>query len=83
MQNWYIRKRINTKNIKMTQEFKINEKDMEFEFELDANGFIWLLNNEFQGSRINLGQEYGNIKNLNSAKENAREMLYTMNILNK
>ncbi len=67
----------------MTQEFKINEKDMEFEFELDANGFIWLLNNEFQGSRINLGQEYGNIKNLNSAKENAREMLYTMNILNK
>ena len=67
----------------MTQEFKINEKDMEYEFELDANGFIWLLNNEFQGSRINLGQEYGNIKNLNSAKENAREMLYTMNILNK
>ena len=67
----------------MTQEFKINEKDMEFEFELDANGFIWLLNNEFQGSRINLDQEYGNIKNLNSAKENAREMLYTMNILNK
>jgi hypothetical protein len=67
----------------MTQKFKITEKDADFEFELDANGFIWLLNNVFQGSRINLGQEYGNIKNLDSAKENAREMLYAMNIINK
>jgi len=67
----------------MKQEFKITEKDTEFEFELDSNGFIWLLNNEFQGSRINLGQEYGNIKNLDIAKENAREMLYTLNIINK
>lgn len=67
----------------MAQKFNLTEKDTEFEFELDENGFIWLLNNEFQGSKLNLGQEYGNIKNIDSAKENAREMLYAMNIISE
>lgn len=67
----------------MAQKFNLTEKDTEFEFELDENRFIWLLNNEFQGSKLNLGQEYGNIKNIDSAKENAKEMLYAMNIISE
>ena len=65
----------------MTQQFNIKEKDKTYEFELDRNGFIWLLNNEFEGSKFNLGQDCGNISTLESAKINAREMLYTMNII--
>lgn len=65
----------------MKQKFNLIEKETRFEFEFDDKGFIWLLNNEFEGSKINLGQEYGNIKNIENAKKNAKEMLYAMNII--
>ncbi|EKT4499984.1 hypothetical protein SL054_002489 [Flavobacterium psychrophilum] len=67
----------------MTKKINIVENGQSFDFELDENGYIWLLNNEFEGSKINIGQVSGNIRTIESAESNAREMLYVMNILSK
>ena len=46
----------------MTKKINIVENGQSFDFELDENGYIWLLNNEFEGSKINIGQVSGNIR---------------------
>lgn len=67
----------------MAKKFNIIENGRSFDFELDESGYIWLLNNEFEGSKLNTGQVLGNIRTMESAENNAREMLYVMNILHK
>ncbi len=65
----------------MAEQFTIIENDTVFEFEYENDGIIYLLNNEFSGSRVNLNGKKTRTKNIDDAKEKAREMLSEMGII--
>lgn len=64
----------------MSHFFKLNTIDFPYKFELDETGYIWLHDYESNGSRTNLGQVNG-VKNIENAKKNALEMIYSMGLI--
>lgn len=65
----------------MRKVFKLEKIETPYEFELDENGFVWLLDYELKGSKINLGQLEGGIKDLNTAEKLALEMIKSMGLI--
>ncbi|AZQ60444.1 hypothetical protein EJ994_17185 [Maribacter sp. MJ134] len=65
----------------MATKFKLKGLDFPYEFELDNDGFIWLMDYEMKGSKTNLGQTEGGIKDLKKAEKLALEMIKGMGII--
>lgn len=62
----------------MREEFTIEYKGQIFKFELDKkDGMIWLIQNDKFKSKTNIGQVI-QAKNIEEAKETAKQMLYAM-----
>lgn len=65
----------------MGKVFKLEKIETPYEFELDENGYVWLLDYELKGSKTNLGQLEGGIKDLNIAKKIALDMITSMGLI--
>ncbi|MFV8374980.1 hypothetical protein [Flavobacterium sp. LB1P71] len=65
----------------MGKVFKLEKIETPYEFELDENGYVWLLDYELKGSKTNLGQLEGGIKDLNIAKKIALDMIASMGLI--
>lgn len=65
----------------MGKVFKLEKIETPYEFELDENGYVWLLDYELKRSKTNLGQLEGGIKDLNIAKKIALDMITSMGLI--
>jgi hypothetical protein len=65
----------------MSKKIKLKALETPYEFELDDNGFVWLLDYELKGTKTNLGQTEGGVKNLEKAEQIAIQMISSMGLL--